>query len=204
MMKRPSCFVLNPLWIVLVLCFTSCTFDYTEGQNSEYTLPEITMKDFDYVRMKNGKIITRLKAEIANRYESKHLMELSNYQFEQFDTGTEEVDAVGSGGAASIDTLSNNIKMSQGVSIKVDLEDFSLITSDLEYQDKTKVLSGNKESTISITRSDGTEINGTGFYSDIRNRTWVFDSKVNGIYVYEDDETEDSTVNKTNSPAEKK
>jgi LPS export ABC transporter protein LptC len=178
-------------WLVLIfsaIFYSSCTFVYGDDQSEEYIYPELTMENLDYIRMRNGEMVARLKADIGNRYESKHVMELSNYQFEQYDTNTDEIDAEGDGGAASIDIISNNVQMKEGVKIQVDSEDFSLRASDLDWQDKQKVLSGSENSPVTINRSNGTEINGTGFHSDLRSRTWVFNSDVNGTYVTDEED----------------
>ncbi|MDR3301699.1 MAG: LPS export ABC transporter periplasmic protein LptC [Spirochaetaceae bacterium] len=191
------CFVL----LFFAILYSSCTFIYGNEQAEEYIYPELTMENLDYIRMRNGEMLARLRADLGNRYESKHIMELSNYQFEQYNTNTNKIDAAGDGGAASIDIISNNIQMKEGVKIRVDSEDFSLRAGDLDWQDKQKVLSGSEDSIASVTRSNGTEINGTGFHSDVRSRTWVFNSDVNGIYV-SDEETEEENVPKENTPDE--
>ncbi|MDR3325254.1 MAG: LPS export ABC transporter periplasmic protein LptC [Spirochaetaceae bacterium] len=183
-------FCLSLLLLPLSVLFCACTFVYGEGQAEAYTYPEITMEDLDYVRMRDGEMVARLKADLGNRYESRHIMELTNYKFEQYDTGSGAIDAIGDGGAASVDVVSNNIQMKEGVTIQVDSEDFTLRAADLDWQDKQKVLSGAETSPVVITRTNGTEVHGTGFHSDIRGRTWVFNSDVNGVYVSDEEEEE--------------
>jgi LPS export ABC transporter protein LptC len=180
-----------------ILFFAACSFDYSEETAEESALPDLIFEDLTYTRMRKGEIVARLKAEVGSRYENKHLMELSNYKFEQYDNVSHDIDAVGDGGEAAIDTVSNNVKMTRGVNIRVDSEDFSLRTSDLRWQDNEKVLSGDESSTINVTRSNGTDIRGTGFYSDVRSRTWVFNSDASGVYVYEDEEDDAETTPET-------
>lgn len=174
--------------IFVVLFFTACSFDYSDEKMEDSNLPELIFENLKYTRMRSGEIVARLEAESGNRYENKHLMELSNYKFEQYSNISHEIDAAGDGGEAAIDTASNNVKMTQGINIRVDSEDLSIRTSDLDWKDKEKILSGEESSTINVARSDGTDINGTGFHSDIRSRTWVFNSDVSGTYVYEEED----------------
>jgi LPS export ABC transporter protein LptC len=172
----------------------SCSFNYNDQDKEEYKFPELTFEDLEYIRMRGGEMMARLKADEGNRYETRHLMELKNYQFEQFDTVSHEIDSVGSGGMSSVDLNNSNISMKEGVQIRVDSEDFSLRADDLEWKDKNRTLSGGEESKVDITRTDGTEIHGIGFYSDIRDRTWIFNSDANGVYVFEDEEKKSETT----------
>jgi LPS export ABC transporter protein LptC len=165
-------------------------------------LPDITMELLEYVRVRDGELTAQLNAEYAERYEETHLMALKNYKFEQYNTINNEIDAEGNGGAASIELVSNNIKMNEGISIKVDSEDFSLETMQLEWQDKSRTLLGGERDPVQISRGDGTKINGTDFYADARTRTWVFGANVSGVYVYEEDE--DDGVGDGDSGEEKK
>jgi LPS export ABC transporter protein LptC len=172
----------------LCVIWTSCRFDYGNVNIEENNFPDITMEDLEYVRVREGRLTARLKAEIGERYESKHIMNLSNYQFEQYDSETSETDAVGSGGSAAIELTNNNIRMSEGVSIQVDSEDFALEAVSLEWQDKNRVLQGAPNTPVQISRKDGSEINGSDFHADVRDRSWVFGANVHGTYVQKDDE----------------
>jgi LPS export ABC transporter protein LptC len=178
------------LFCTVIFC-SSCSFDYSEEVVKDSTLPDLVFEDLTYTRMRDGEIVARLEAETGNRYEDRHLMELSNYKFEQYDNVSHEIDATGEGGEAAVDMVSNNVKMTQGVNIRVDSEDFSLRTSDLQWKDGEKILSGDENSEINITRPDGTDINGVGFHSDIRSRNWVFNSNVSGVYFYKDEEEDE-------------
>jgi LPS export ABC transporter protein LptC len=172
----------------LCVLWTSCRFDYGNINVEENNFPDITMEDLEYVRVREGRLSARLKAEIGERYENKHIMNLSNYQFEQYDSETSETDATGNGGSASIELTNNNIRMSEGVNIQVDSEDFALEAVSLEWQDKNRVLQGAPNTPVQISRKDGSEINGSDFHADVRDRSWVFGANVHGTYVQKDDE----------------
>jgi LPS export ABC transporter protein LptC len=165
-----------------------CSFDYGETAKEDDSQPDIVMNDVEYVRIRDGDPVVRFEAESAERYENRQTMELRNFSFEQFDTRGEEINAVGSAGAASVELESGNIKMVEGVRISVDSEDLTIETSSLNWQDKERFLSGEEGGRVDIQRSDGTHFSGQGFSANVRSRTWTFAAGVEGSYVHEDDD----------------
>jgi hypothetical protein len=152
------------------------------------------MEDLDYVRVRNGNPLARLQAEMAERYEKRHRMELKNYSFEQYNTTNDEVDAVGSGGFASIELDTSNIHMLDGVEIIVDTEDITLETARLDWDDGKKFLQGGDNDQINVEQSDGTRFTGYGFSADVRARSWFVSQDASGIYIHEEDEDDTDGV----------
>jgi LPS export ABC transporter protein LptC len=177
-----------------LLCFccwlAACTFDYGFGSGEEEDQPDIIMNDVEYVRVRNGDPVVRFEAEAAERYENRQAMELKNFSFEQFDTHGDEINAVGSAGAASVELDSGNIQMFGGVRLSVDSEDITLETPSLKWQDKERFLSGAETDQVDIQRSNGTSFTGQGFSADVRARTWGFVSGAEGTYIHDDDDEE--------------
>jgi hypothetical protein len=151
------------------------------------------MEDLEYARVRKGTLIARLQAELAERYEKRHRMELKNYSFEQYNTTNEEIDATGSGGSASIELNTSNINMFDGVEISVDTEDLALATERLDWDDGGKMLKGGETDTVKVEQSNGTNFDGIGFSADVRSRSWAFSSRASGTYVHDDEEEEEST-----------
>jgi LPS export ABC transporter protein LptC len=170
----------------------ACSFDYGTSENGESDYPDITMEDLDYARVRGGRMIARLRAETAERYETRRRMELKKYSFEQYNTSNAEVDAVGSGGFASVELDTSNVHMSEGVEITVDTEDMILETERLDWDDGKKTLKGGENSPVKVQQSDGTNFTGTGFSADIRSRNWLVASDASGVYVHDDEEEDDS------------
>lgn len=179
----------------------SCTFDYGTTVVESDNFPEITMENIEYVRVRDGQLQARLKAETAERFEGRHLMTLKNYTFEEYDTTTSEVEATGKGGAASVEVSSNNVHMSEGVSISVDTEDFGMEAVNLDWDDKAHVLRGAPGAPVQVSRGDGTEVNGTDFHADVRGRNWVFGSDVHGSYQTESEGESGENILTAGSPA---
>ncbi|MDR2471240.1 MAG: LPS export ABC transporter periplasmic protein LptC [Treponema sp.] len=174
----------------LFLLLGACSFDYDPAPERSDE-PDLIMKDAEYVRVVNGNPEIRLKAEEVRRYESKHIMELDEFSFEQYNAAPEGygtipgVNVRGAAGAARVETDTGNASMSGGVSMEVISEDMNFETAAVSWQDKERILRA--PGRVQIGRSDGTALSGTGFSADTRSRSWEFESAVEGIIVEEED-----------------
>lgn len=166
----------------------ACSFDYGDDSDTNSGLPDIVMTDVEYVRVRGGDPQVRFKAELAERYEAKQVMELRDFVFEQFDHHGAEVNAMGHAGTAHVELDSGNINLRNGVSIVVDSEDVTIETGKLDWKDKERVLSSGTEDEVKILRENGTSFFGRGFTANARSRTWEFAGGVGGTYIHDDDE----------------
>jgi hypothetical protein len=172
----------------------SCSFDYNTMQSEDETLPDITMETLEWVRVRDGNPVARLQAEVGDRYEKIHIMELKNYSFEQYDVISGTVDSAGAGGSVKIELESGNLKMSDSVSINVESEEIQLDAEDLEWRDKEHTLSSGQYSQVHITGDKGTDFSGAGFSADVRSRTWLFSAGATGDYYFDEEEGEEREV----------
>ncbi|GHV87263.1 hypothetical protein AGMMS50255_5590 [Spirochaetia bacterium] len=170
------------------LIISACSFDYGEISDENSGLPDIVMTDVEYVRVRGGDPQVRFRAELAERYEDRQVMDLLNFSFEQFDHHGEEVNAVGHAGTAHVELDSGNINLRDGVSIAVDSEDMTIETGRLDWMDKERILAGDAGDEVRILRENGTSFNGTGFTANARNRTWEFTGGVGGTYIHDDED----------------
>jgi LPS export ABC transporter protein LptC len=189
-------------FVIIMIVFTqsSCSFNYGTEDSGETTLPDITMTNMDYVRVENGKTTVRFRAETGDRYEKKRTMELSNYEFEQYNTQTGGTDATGRGGKAKIEMETRAVAMEAGVDINVESENMHINTTQLQWDDKAKLLSAPETSPVHITDKDGTDFTGSGFSADAKKRSWEFTSGVQGTYVHKDEEADDEAGGGTDVP----
>jgi LPS export ABC transporter protein LptC len=178
-----------------ILLVSACSFEYeVSGEDSQRGIV-LTMKDMEYVGIREGNPSMRIRAEEARRFENKHSMELDNFSFEQFTGGAspglagqdpaasperEEtgIGARGRAGTARIELDTRNFFMTGGVSIESISEDISIETPNVNWKDKERTLSAPGE--VRILRSNGTELSGRGFSADLRRRTWEFQEAVEG------------------------
>ncbi|MDR1256265.1 MAG: LPS export ABC transporter periplasmic protein LptC [Spirochaetaceae bacterium] len=187
-----------------VLCLfalleAACSFDYGTSESGVSDSPDIVMEDLDYARVRGGRMIARLRAETAERYETRRRMELKNYSFEQYNTTNAEVDALGAGGVASVELDTSNVHMSSGVEIIVDTEDMILETERLDWDDGKKTLKGGENSLVKVEQSDGTNFTGIGFSADVRSRNWLVASDASGVYVHDDEEEDNDDADKNDA-----
>ncbi|MDR1970783.1 MAG: LPS export ABC transporter periplasmic protein LptC [Treponema sp.] len=179
-----------PLFLLSILAL-GCSFDYGPGDTENSGQPDLVMDDVEYVRVRDGDPQVRFRAERAERYEDKQLMELRNITFEQFARHGEEIDSRGRAAAARVELDSGNIGISGGVSLSVESEDITIETGALDWQDKERQLSGGPEELVRIYRDDGTNFQGRGFTANTRSRGWEFTGPIGGVYVHEDGESSD-------------
>jgi LPS export ABC transporter protein LptC len=175
---------------IMVLYFISCSFDYGDQESTDGDLPDIIMENVDYVRVRSADLQARFQAERAERYESRRIMVLSNFAFEQFGNRGDDVNANGRAGRASVEIDTGDIRLDNGVHIEVDSEDISIETNWLEWKDQPRTLTSGAENEVSVYQENGTAFTGIGFSADARWRTWEFSGNVSGTYIYEDDEEE--------------
>jgi LPS export ABC transporter protein LptC len=191
----------KPIILLFSLLFSfvmSCSFDYGNTSGSDKNLPDITMDNVEYVRMRSLEPQARLQAERVERYEERGIMELRNFSFEQFGNHGEDVNAYGRAGSASFEIDSGNIRMDDGVRIDVESEEIAIETSWLEWKDKARTLTGGSEEEVHVYQDNGTSFSGVGFQANARTRSWSFTDTVSGTYINDDDDddAEDADVKK--------
>jgi LPS export ABC transporter protein LptC len=179
---------------ILFVLLISCTFDYGESESADNKLPDLTMENVEYVRVRSADPVARFQAERAERYEKQGIMKLQNLTFEQYSEGGEEINTAGRAGNASIDIETGDIFMDRGVRIEVKSEDISIETYQLEWKDEQRTISSGKEDEVNVYRDNGTNFTGIGFHADARTRTWEFSGGVGGTFIYDDEESEENEV----------
>ncbi|MDR0442974.1 MAG: LPS export ABC transporter periplasmic protein LptC [Treponema sp.] len=181
--------------IVVCICAiflfaASCTFNYGDTDSTDDDQPDLIMDDVEYIRIRSADPIARFRAERAERFEKRRIMELLNFTFEQYGERGEEVNAFGKAGNASVDIDTGDISMGGGVRIDVESEDIIIETNRLEWKDEEKTLSTGESDQVFIFQENGTNFTGIGLFADSRRRTWRFFGNVGGTYIYDDEEDE--------------
>ena len=175
-------FFFPALAFLLSASFGACSFDYGDRNGlGDRDAPDIVMENVEYVRVRAWEIQTRFLAERAERFESRRLMELRNFSFEQFEQG--DVNASGRAGSASVELDSMDVFMADGVRLEVESEEIAIETIRLEWRDSDRLLLAGDDEEVHLSREDGTSIVGVGFQADARRRTWEFVGFVAGVYV---------------------
>ena len=183
--------------ILLRICISSflilsCTFDYGGQNDDEDALPDLIMKNVEYVRVRSSDPIARIQAERVERYDGLGIMKLDNFSFEQYGERGEETNAFGMAGHALVDLSTVDIFMEGGVRIEVESEDIIIETNQLEWRDEPRILTSGEGDEVNIFQDNGTDFVGIDLRVDARRRTWEFSGAVSGTYVHEDDDTDDA------------
>jgi LPS export ABC transporter protein LptC len=176
---------------VFALLLASCSFDYGNQDGADKNQPDVVMDNVEYVRVRSGDPVARFQAEHAERFEERRLMALRNFTFEQFEKQTGDVNASGKVGSAEVNTDTGDIRMDDGVRIEVESEDIIILTTQLQWKDKERTLTGGSEDTVDILRENGTGFSGIGFSADARLRKWEFSGSVSGTYIHEESDEDE-------------
>jgi LPS export ABC transporter protein LptC len=170
----------------LLGAFCACSFNYGESVGQFDDRPDLVMENVEYVRVRSGELQVKFTAEEAKRFESRQMMELSNYSFEQYDVQTEKLNAQGSGGVAEIEMDTGNVHLKEGIVLTVESEELTIETTSLDWQDEGRILTG--EGSVHIQKGEEAWFEGKGFSADVRRETWEFSEGIKGVYVHSDDE----------------
>ena len=186
----------------VLLLFAGCTFDYGESVSSGEEMPDLIMQNVDYVRVRSADPIARVRADRVERYDKQGVMILENFIFEQYGESTEEINASGRAGYASVDIDSGDISMDRRVRIEVETEDIIIETEKLDWKDDEKIIFTGKEDEVNILQDKGTSFTGIGLRADARMREWEFFGAVGGAFVHEDKEEEPVIEEEVEEPTE--
>jgi len=176
---------------IILISFLGCSFDYGEKEASGEEQPGLIMENVEYVRVRSADPKAKFQAERAERYEKQGVMRIQNLTFEQYGDRGNEINALGSAGYASVEIESGDIFMDQDVRIEVETDDITIETYQLEWRDKPHVLSTPEENEVNISKDNGTSFTGTGLYVETRSRQWEFKGYVDGLFVHDDEDTEE-------------
>jgi LPS export ABC transporter protein LptC len=187
--------------ISFLISLLSCSFDYGQSDGADSDQPDIVMENVEYVRVRTGNPQARFRAERAERYEERQIMELINFTFEQFGQYGEEVNAYGKAGTAFVEIDSGDIRLGDGVRIEVESEDIIIETKWLQWKDKDRILYTGEDDEVFIYQPSGTSFTGSGFSANARRRSWEFAGGVSGTYIKDDDE-EDAEADKDSEAEE--
>jgi len=168
--------------IILHFILLSCSFDYGSSEDIAGR-PDIVMEEIEYVRVRGGDPIVRFRAEHGERWEDDQIMEVRDFTFEQFENDGVSIDAFGEAGKARIELGTGDVFLSGGISIRIESDDITIRTQELEWRDEERTLTGPPRGTVEVERSDGTFFSGRGFTAHAPSRTWEFSGEVRGTYV---------------------
>ncbi len=164
------------------LTLAACSFDYSSGADSGRAVPEIVLRGADASRYEDGAVSVTLTAETLEMYAADDVWAGERVSFTQFDRNG-NVASDGSAGLLLVDNAAESYSLGNGLLFHVWDDDLFFRASDLQWSKKTHRLSGGAGETVSVEKSDGTELRGKDFFADTLARTYRFASGVEGKIV---------------------
>jgi LPS export ABC transporter protein LptC len=164
-----------------VLALSGCSLaGYAAEAAPDEELPTALFSNYTHTVVDKGKTMLQLKAATAAAYESTSRMELSDVSFAEYDTDTGEVASLGRADRAVYHTDSKDAEFSGSVRLESKGQDAVLEGESLRWSDKDKRLEGGLETSVTISRSDGSSMSGAGFEAATRSRSFAFRDSVEG------------------------
>jgi hypothetical protein len=160
----------------------SCSFNYTEGDGAGKVLPEMVIEAARATRYEDARIKVVFNADVLEIYDSDRVWAGEKVSFVEY--AADASGAVEMEGAASllvIDDKEGVYSLGNGAFFHLVDDDIKLTAEDLKWTKKTHQLSGSAEGLVKMEESDGSIIQGTGFFADSLRRYYLFDSTVSGF-----------------------
>jgi LPS export ABC transporter protein LptC len=177
--------------IALATCM-SCTLDYSQDKPSEELkeeIPNTVINNFVHTSVSEGAPVFRIRAREAKSFDNKAKTVLQDVYFEEYDTNRAII-THGSGDKAILYTDTENAEITGNIEF-YSAKNEAWMWGDFLYWDNLgKSLRGNPNERVRIKTDDGTDINGLGFFGDLRRQEFSYSSGVKGTYDSEDNNTE--------------
>ena len=175
-------------YVLLFFFLLSCSFNYEFAEDSALNTPDTVMFNLSYTRVKNAEPLVSFTASSALRYEKAHLFEIENFDFIHYENENMKIATTGSAFSASIETDTNNISLAGDISVTSHVENITLFSEDLFYNDTDKTLSTLSGNPVNIIDDKGSVITGNTLKANVRFMSFEFLDGIEGVYFFEDDD----------------
>ena len=189
--RRPLAALLACASVVLL----SCSFDYAAASLEEELRTEIadtTLTNVRHTVVENGAVNVIVNADRLESYVSSKTTVLTGIHYREIDRdGATMVE--GWADRAVYDLETENAEVSGQVVFQSHADDLIIAAERLDWERETRRLSAPRDARVVVTKSDGTYIEGTGFFADFRISVVRFDGPTTGVLVVEDEQVDEST-----------
>jgi LPS export ABC transporter protein LptC len=177
--------------LFIVLGCLACTFKYGE-EEEESGRADITMRNVNYVRVREGKVDAVVDAKEVEIWEKKHEAVFKNIKFKYYGRNDEEEANVnGEGRKVYIWTERNDVIFDEWVYITIESEEMTVSAKYLEWDNEKRELSAKEGEAVKINKFDGSEMTGYGFKAYGADRTWEMEEGASGVIIGKKDEEEE-------------
>lgn len=165
-----------------VLSLAGCTFDYsaaTVGGGDAQPLPQVELQNVTMVIERTNRL--ELTAQRIASFPREGYQTFEELSFREFaPDGELRLEGSAEHGTLSFET--ENIELEGSVRFRSLIEDATLTSEFLLWNQDARELTGTREGTVTVERSDGSRIEGSGFRVDGRRNELEFTGGVRGTY----------------------
>lgn len=167
--------------VCLALGLSACSLaSEAPPASPEEELPTARFTNYSHTVVDKGETRLVLKAASAAVYEASKRTELVDVRFSEYDTATGELSSSGRADKAVYHNDTKDAEFLGSVRLESKSQDAVLEGEYLRWSDKDKRLQGKLESTVKISRGDGSSVTGAGFEANARSRSFAFRDSVEG------------------------
>ena len=179
---------MSRIFIVLsiVILFSSCSFDYAQGdvlENLDETIPDIVLEDVSLYFIRGTTV--KMDAKKIELYSNRKSQEMHELTFEEKNKKG-EVKMFGSAKKAVVETDTNNVTILGDFFARSNDDEAEMKTEYLRWVDEERRMEGSPSSQVTIIRDDASKISGYNFIADAQERTLSLKQQVEGQLTVEE------------------
>jgi len=176
---------------LLLTCFLfSCSLNYEEARIAEdisEKTPDTILFKFTHTVVKKGKPIYRISAARAENYSKKDLSYLFAVRFVEYDASGAVI-TEGKADYAEFHTDTENAELEGNIEFFSAEENSHVYGGYLSWDNEGKLLKGNPDGSILLSRDSGSEVEGIGFEADFKTLSIQFREGVTGKFVSDEED----------------
>ncbi|OHD17588.1 MAG: LPS export ABC transporter periplasmic protein LptC [Spirochaetes bacterium GWD1_61_31] len=164
------------------LLLAACSLDYGSLDDDASTLPDTIVFDFRHTVVRNGRILYKLEAEKAEKWEKEGRFAMEGVTFTEYDPHDGHIVANGHADRGSFYVETESADLSGNVFFAAPGDDITVTTGNLSWNGENRTLSSQLD-TITTLSDGASSLSGAGFAADARTRSFIFQETVNGRFV---------------------
>ena len=174
----------------LVLLAGACSFNYQEAmvkESLEESIPDTVLLNFKHYIYRNGIRTASIEADRAELYDKRKETLLEGVHLVEYDDAGEMVDEVWADRAV-YHSDTGDADITGEIYLYSEREKAEMVAQSLHWNKEQRLLTSDPEETVSLRKDDGSRIEGVGFQADFRTNALSFSKRVEGVYVYDENE----------------
>jgi len=179
-----------PLLCFLILLLSNCTLDYNDPDVKAQladTIPETILYNITQIKVKNGNISSKIEAEKIETFKNKNIMYITKLHYMEIGK-TGAIITEGWADQATYYTDTENAEISGNIYFYSREEEAGVRANYLNWDNQKKILTSGSKEKVTVSRDDGSYVEGSGFSTDFKLKEITFSGDVKGIYIDEEQE----------------